>query len=70
MPLSDKYMETINLMNELDVKNLEIWEEDGFLQIRGIVKNTHDKVLIANKINEENEEKALDINIILEVEKV
>jgi hypothetical protein len=70
MPLSDKYMETINLMNELDVKNLEVWEEDGFLQIRGIVKNTHDKVLIANKINEENEEKALDINIILEVEKV
>jgi hypothetical protein len=68
MPIRTKYRDSINLMKELEVKNLKVWEEDGFLQIRGIVKNTHDKIMIVNKIEEENEDNALDINVQLEVE--
>lgn len=68
MPIRTKYRESINLMKELEVKNLKVWEEEGFLQIRGIVKNTHDKMMIVNKIEEENDDNALDINVQLEVE--
>lgn len=68
MPIRTKYRDSINLMKELEVKNLKVWEEDGFLQIRGIVKNTHDKLMIVNKIEEENDDNALDINVQLEVE--
>jgi hypothetical protein len=70
MPISTKYHDSINLMKELGVKDLKVWEEGGSLQIRGIVKNTHDKILIVNKIEEDNDDKALDINVQLEVAKM
>ena len=69
MPIRTKYRESIKLMKELGVSDLKVWEEDGALKIRGRAKDGHDKMMIEHKIEEENLDKAMDVDLKLEIEK-
>lgn len=52
MALQEKYRDVLNLGEELGVKDGDIQEVDGKLEIRGTAKTQYDKDQIWNKIKE------------------
>jgi hypothetical protein len=62
MPLVTKYQPVIDLMIELNVKDLHYYEEMGELRLYCEVKTKEQRSLILKKIKEVNNDDALDIS--------
>jgi hypothetical protein len=67
MPIETKYEPVIDLMKELDVKDIHHYEENGELRLYGKVHSQEHRSLIIKKIKEINNDNALDISYDLEI---
>lgn len=63
MPLKDKYISVLELMNQLNAEIIRAEEERGYFIIEGGVNSESDLNLIKSKVDEVNELKADDIKI-------
>jgi hypothetical protein len=67
MSIKDKYTPVLNLMSELETKEVKVREERGILIIRGMVNDENNRKLILDKADKVNVENGWDIDIKIKV---
>ena len=68
MTLQEKYSSVLNLGEELEIQNGDVFEEDGKLNIKGLAKTQYEKDQIWDKIKEVAGESPADLVADIEVE--